>query len=123
MAPNLGEMPTFITRSKENAELRVPTPTAAPELLQGKQRLIYDTVSSHMQSEGGEPLRMVVSRTAGTGKSFLICCLKALLQSRLRVAAPTGVAAFNVGVTLHSLLQLPTRGDFKDLGGDQLQRL
>ena len=122
--PNIGEMPTFITRSKENAQLHVSTSTAAPELLQGKQRLVYDTVSSHMQSEGAEPLRMVVSGTAGTGKSFLIHCLKALLQSRLRVAAPTGVAAFNVeGVTLHSLLQLPTRGDFKDLGGDQLRRL
>ena len=46
---------------------------------------------------------MIVSGTAGTGKSFLIHCLKALLLDGLRVMAPTGVAAFNVGsVTLHS---------------------
>ena len=38
--------------------------------------------------------------------------------------APTGVAAFNVGgVTLHSLLHLPTRGEFKALEGEQLQQL
>ena len=47
---------------------------------------------------------MVVSGTAGTGKSYLIQCLKFLLKKQLLVAAPTGVAAFNVdGYTLHSL--------------------
>ena len=77
-----------------------------------------------MQAEDPEPLRMIVSGTAGTGKSFLIHCLKALLLDRLRVMAPTGVAAFNVGsVTLHSLLHLPTRGEFKALEGEQLQQL
>ncbi len=36
-------------------------------------------------------------------------------------SAPTGVAAFNVdGRTLHSLLGLPTKGDFKDLEGEHL---
>ena len=67
---------------------------------------------------------MIVSGTAGTGKSFLIHCLKALLLDHLRVMAPTGVAAFNVGgVTLHSLLHRPTRGEFKALEGEQLQQL
>ena len=43
---------------------------------------------------------------------------------RVRVTAPTGVAAFNVhGCTLHSLLQLPTKGDFKDLQGESLIKL
>lgn len=38
--------------------------------------------------------------------------------------APTGVAAFNVqGHTLHSLLQLPIKGEIKDLEGSQLQQL
>ena len=38
---------------------------------------------------------------------------------------PTGVAAFNVrsGVTLHSLLHLPTRGEFKVLESGQFQQL
>ena len=85
---------------------------------------MYDAVCCHMQAEDPEPLRMIVSGTAGTGKSFLIHCLKALLLDHLRVMAPTGVAAFNVGgVTLHSLLHLPTRGEFKALEGEQLQQL
>ena len=38
--------------------------------------------------------------------------------------APTGVAAFNIdGHTLHSLLNLPTKGEFKDLEGDCLHRM
>lgn len=37
---------------------------------------------------------------------------------------PTGVAAFNVdGHTLHSLLTLPTKGEFKDIEGEHLNRL
>ena len=62
------------------------------------------------------PLRMIVSGTAGTGKSFLIWCLDNLLGDHLRVTAPTGGAAYNVhGHTLHSLLGIPVRGDFRDL--------
>ena len=58
---------------------------------------------------------MIVSGTAGTGKSYLIHCLRLILQCQLVVAAPTGVAAFNIdGYTLHSLLSLPTRGDLEE---------
>ena len=122
--PNLQEAPHFVTHAKENAQLQVATSTADPERLQGKQRLVYNAVRSHVQTEDPEPLRMIVSGTAGTGKSFLIHCLKALLLDRLHVIAPTGVAAFNVGgFTLHSLLHLPTRGEFKSLEGEQLQQL
>ncbi len=40
------------------------------------------------------------------------------------MSAPTGVAAFNIyGHTLHSLLDLPTKGEFKDLEGNRLQQL
>ena len=74
---------------------------------------MYDAVCSHIQAEDTKPLQMVVSRTAGTGKSFPIYCLKALLLDHLHVMAPTGVAAFNVGgFTLHSVLHLPTCGEF-----------
>ena len=67
---------------------------------------------------------MIVSGTAGTGKSYLIHCFKLLLQDQLRVVAPTGVAAFNVsGRTLHTLLSLPTKGDFTDLEGDHLHQV
>ena len=77
----------------------------------------------HFESKatGKQPLRMIVSGTAGTGKSYLIQCLKLLLGSHLCVAAPTGVAAFNVNsYTLHSLLGLPIKSDFKELLGSRL---
>ena len=42
----------------------------------------------------------------------------------MRVAAPTGVAAFNIeGHTLHSLLSLPTKGKYKDLEGERLRHM
>ena len=64
-----------------------------------------------------------MSGTASTGKSFLINCLWLLLNDKLQVAAPTGVAAFNVdGGTLHSLLNLPTKGEFKELEGERLHK-
>jgi len=60
----------------------------------------------------------------GTGKPYLIQCLKLLLKENVRVAAPTGVAAFNVdGYTLHSILGLPVKGEFKELEGNRLQNI
>ena len=77
-----------------------------------------------MESDDSTPLHMIISGTAGTGKSYLIHCLRLLLHDKVRVVVPTGVAAFNVdGNTLHSLLYLPTKGDFKDLEGENLNRL
>ena len=68
-----------------------------------------------MEAEAPSPLRMIVSGTAGIGKSYLIHCLR-LLGDKVCVAAPTGVAAFNIeGHTLDSLLSLPTKGEYKDL--------
>ena len=61
---------------------------------------------------------MIVSGTAGTGKLYLIHCLRLLLQDK---AAPTGVATFNIdGHTLHSLFDLPTKGEFTNLDGNRL---
>ena len=60
---------------------------------------------------------MFVSGVGGTGKSFLIKTIRALVSKIWDyktgspvcvVTAPTGLAAFNVGgVTIHRLLQLP----------------
>ena len=58
---------------------------------------------------------MFVSGVGGTGKSFLIETIKSLVghlwpsdDLTCAVAAPTGLAAFNVGdVTIHRLFQLP----------------
>ena len=58
---------------------------------------------------------MFVSGVGGTGKSFLIETIKELVNSLwssedvlCAVAAPTGLAAFNIGgITMHRLFQLP----------------
>ena len=122
--PNVEGAPSFIPKLRQRRRERVFTTTADPVYLQGKQLQVYTTVQQHRISINPPPLRMIVSGTAGTGKSYLIHCLQLLLQHQLCVAAPTGVAAFNVnGHTLHSLLSLPVRGEFKDLEGERLSKL
>ena len=62
---------------------------------------------------------MFVSGVGGTGKSFLIATVKALTDSLWKteditcaIAAPTGLAAFNVGgIMLHRLFRLPVEHD------------
>ena len=72
----------------------------------------YTTQTDHFRHS-----RNLVSHTSFNVWSF---CLLA----QLCVTAPTGVAAFNVdGYTLHSLLRLSVKGDFKQLKGNQLQTI
>ncbi len=75
--------------------------TADPERLQGKQLVAYRIVREHFEDKSAEkqPLRMIVSGTAGTGKSYLTQCLRLLLGDTLKVTAPTGAAAFIVDGT------------------------
>ena len=120
---NLEEMPHFLAQQRQHHVLQQTITSADPSNLQGQQLKAYEIVRDHYdnQATGKEPLRMIISGTAGTGKSYLIQCLKLLLGNCLRVTAPTGVAAFNVdGYTLHSLLSLPIKGDFKELEGSRL---
>ena len=122
--PNLRES-SFIPRSKERFDTTShQTSSVDPLKLQSKQLQAYQLVKVHFQQNISDPLRMIISGTAGTGKSYLIHCLKQMLKEKMKVAAPTGVAAFNVeGYTLHSLLDLPTRGELKELEGNRLQQL
>ena len=121
---NIEEMPSFIARQRQSTTQATFTTTADPQQLQGKQLQAYTIVHEHVEAIDPPPLRMIISGTAGTGKSYLINCLRLLLQDKVRVAAPTGVAAFNVdGHTLHSLLSLPTKGEYKDLNGEHLHQM
>ena len=64
---------------------------------------------------------MFVSGVGGTGNSFLIHAVKCLIDSLwptddifCAIAAPTGLAVFNVGgVTIHRLFQLPIEHEGK----------
>ena len=122
--PKLEELPVFVTRQRQSAPQRTFTTTANPQHLLGKQLQAYTLVQQHLKNAASSPLRMIVSGTAGTGKSYLIHCLRLLLKDKVHVAAPTGVATFNInGHTLHSLLSLPTKGEFKDLQGEHLHQM
>ena len=100
-------------------------------MLNADQRRIFDKVKDHLlhqqQHEADEcscdlsPLRMFVRGVGGTGKSFLIETIKALVHDlwpsddlTCAIAAPTGLAAFNVGgITIHRLFQLPIEHEGK----------
>jgi len=67
----------------------------------------------------GEPLRIILHREGGTGKSRALECLTTLCKSWLKpqtlaLLAPTGIAAVNIGGrTMHSATGMRPRG-----GGD-----
>ena len=72
---NIEEMPSLISQQHASAGQHAFTTSADPRKLQGKQLQVYTIVQQHMEAEGPSPLRMIVSGTAGTGKSYLIHCL------------------------------------------------
>ena len=93
-----------------------------PESLNEQQRLAFDIITSQNGNDN-EPVHMIVCRTAGTGKTFLIRAVKQVLGDQCIVTATTGIASFSInGQTLHSAAQLPIR-ECRDLQGDSLQRL
>lgn len=123
--PDLLEMPSFLAQQRQHYVVLSAQTSADPALLQGKQLVAYNIVKYHFADGSSlQPLRMIVTGAAGSGKSYLIQCLKKLLGDVLNVTAPTGAAAFIVdGVTLHSLFSLPVKGDFADLEGKRLQTI
>ena len=128
------------TAMDDVADMNVKSSTDLPlesrvAMLNADQRRIFDNVKSHLlhQQQHEEkkchcsdlkPLRMFVSGVGGTGKSFLIEAIKALIADiwptnnlTCAVAAPTGLAAFNVGgITIHRLFQLPVEHEGKTAG-------
>ena len=104
------------------------------KMLNDDQRQIFDNIKAHLlhqiKHDSGQcsctlqPLRMFVSGVGGTRKSFLIHAVMCLIDSLLptddiscAIAAPTGLAAFNVGgVTIHRLFQLPIEHEGKQAG-------
>ena len=107
-------------------------------MLNNDQERIFKRVSDHLKHqhrhENGlcectqfQPLHMFLSGVGGTGKSFLIQAIKEQVAEiwepnakdslTCAVAAPTGLAAFNVGgVTIHRLFQLPIEHEGQTAG-------
>ena len=103
-------MPSFVAQQHQLDEhVSAKKISVDPSKLQGKQLEALNVVTSHCSSQDQQPpLKMIVSGTAGTGKSYLIWCLQELLEDQLRMMVPTGAAVYNVhGHTLHSLLSIP----------------
>ena len=106
-------------------------------MLNADQSRVFKQMSEHLlhqkKHECGlcecsqlQPLQMFVSGVGGTGKSFFIEAIRAQVAAIWKdkheallcaVAAPTGLAAFNVGgVTVHRLFQLPIEHEGKEAG-------
>ena len=85
---------------------------------------LHDFVANYSWHETDhKPFTMFVSGVGGTGKSFLIEAIKALVDSlwtseglKCAITAPTGLAAFNVGGVIHRLFQLPIEHEGKEAG-------
>ena len=102
---------TFVGDHRQMAAAVSDIPVVSPDTLVGNQRVAFELVASHADRNDAEPIRAIISGTAGTGKSHLINALRSRLgDRRCKVVAPTGVAAFNVsGSTIHHMFHLPVQ--------------
>ena len=74
---------SFIDLNRLSIELHEDTLSLSnsPNSLSPTQRIAFDLVISHFRNTTpAQPLKMVIQGTAGTGKSYLISCLKYALQ-------------------------------------------
>ena len=124
--------PQWVAQQKKESSGKMQCEPMAPvdiSNLNNNQKLAYDIVQQHHQARHADkataPLRMIISGTAGTGKSYLISAIAHVLKEECLLTGTTGMAGFNInGCTLHSALQLPVREQRnKELQGPSLQRL
>ena len=107
--------------------------------LKPAQRKFYDYVTNwiihKIEDSKVPPIYAVLSGRAGCGKTFAVKCVNNFINKNekcltgfLKIAAPTGTAAFLIkGTTLHSCFKLPVNVNFKEdlasLQGPILQQL
>ena len=124
-------MPTWIKNHKEQSnDINFQShPIIEVSLFSEMQKLAYEIVKNNFEDTCSliekDPLCLIVTGGAGTGKSYLINGIRNLLQNKCAVTATTGKASYIIkGVTIHSLLKLPVgpRGN-ADLTGQNLCRL
>lgn len=121
----------FISTNKINCQpsLLQPVSLATTSFpLASKQKIALELILAHYASpQTSPPLRMLIQGTAGTGKSYLIQCIRNRLNlstnikhNPLLVLAPTGVSAYNIqATTIHAALRIPLR-DMQPLTGQSL---
>ena len=99
------------------------------EMLNSDQKRIVNNVTAAVCND--KSIHLVVSGQGGTGKTRVIEIVSRIISARLPeplpvvVAAPTGLAAFNVGgTTLHRMLSLPVEhgkpSDYRRLQVEEL---
>ena len=100
----------FVVTKRDTVTVEFST-DADPERLNTQQRRAYDMIVHNLMKD--IPIHMFINGTAGSGKSYLIMCLRKYVEthfssSSIEVCAPTGTAAFNIsGRTIHSAMSLP----------------
>lgn len=104
------------------------TSLANVELLNDKQRQVYNTVMQHAEAGSRKQLLLHVDGRAGTGKTFVFQVLSCHLERNgflVKRMAPTGVASHGIQVqTLHSPFRLPMASyAFRPLGSSALSLL
>lgn len=120
---NLEEAPSFIAQQRHAAGPHTFTTSADPNNLQGKQMQVYSTVFKHFEQHDPPPFRMIVSGTAGTGKSYHPLPTNTPQRKSCNCSTHCCGSLHVDGRTLHSFLSLPTKGDLNDLKGDRLNGL
>ena len=85
LQPNIAEAGPFLSQQRQRPQPHPFETTANPDNLMSKQSQAYTVVKEHFSTgttaTNWPPLlRLTVSGTAGTGKSYLIQCLRAPLQ-------------------------------------------
>ena len=138
--PQIGGEPTYVMNDvanlQENDKSGSSWDTLLPSLNADHAR-IFECMRRHFEyqvqhendtckSDDFNRLSIFASGAGGTGKSYLIKTIHALVSKiwndnnkslLCAVTAPTGLAAFNVvGVTIHRLLQLPIEHEGKTAG-------
>ena len=112
-AEQIDEMPTWIDNCKKDFDSNNNhnnLPHIDTDTFSSMQYKAYNIIQNHSENRNGSAaqLLLIVVGVGGTGKSFLINCIRSLLGNSCAVTATTGKAAYNIkGVAIHSLLKLP----------------
>ena len=136
---HLNSATNFIENEKIHHSLIVTTENINVTDLRPAQQQFYDYITNwinqKLKDSNVPPIYVVLSGRAGCGKSFAVKCVnkfinenKKCLTGFLKIAAPTGTAAFLIkGTTLHSAFKLPVNVRFNDdippLQGSNLHQL